>query len=173
MTSRKKSDFETFSNYSNQNFYNLGQIAWLWMNSDLHNAWSTRLLMRNVIPPITLGQYELITENGFPVAYASWAFFSADSELRYLLKPSQITLNDWNSGDRLWFIDYISPFSVHHTMRLKNILRSKFSDQFARALRVKAGSNAGRVPTYFGKNAPEDWRKNADFQILSHFGVMD
>ena len=152
------------------NFVQLGQISWLWMNSKLHEDWSTRLMSRNTIPPISLGQYEILHGNdGIPVAYASWAYFSEDAELRYIRDPSLIRLEDWNSGDRLWFVDYVSPFSVKHTLALKSVLRERFSDRFARGLRVTPGGKTGRVLTYFGENVPEGWRTTADEQILSHF----
>lgn len=153
-----------------KNFSLLGQIAWLWMNSNLHGDWSTRLMTRNVIPPINLGQYKIIYgKEGFPVAYASWAFFSKKTEFRYIVKPSQIQLQDWNSGDRMWFIDYISPFSVRHTLHLKSLLRVEFPDRFARALRVTPKGRTGKILTYFGKNVPKGWRATADAQILSYF----
>jgi cytolysin-activating lysine-acyltransferase len=88
------------------NFYDLGRIAWLWMQSSLHQKWSTRLMMRNVIPPVSSEQFKLISEGELPVAYASWAFFSAEAEKRYIINPQLIDINDWNSGDRMWFIDY-------------------------------------------------------------------
>ena len=154
---------------TDDNFYDLGRIAWLWMNSNLHGNWSTRLMMRNVIPPVSSGQYRVIMEGGFPVAYASWAFFSAEAEKRYILNPSLIDIHDWNSGDRMWFIDYISPFSTKHTLRLKSELREIFPKRYARALRVSVDSEEGRVLTYFGTEAPDGWRKQADAEILSHF----
>lgn len=157
-----------------KNFSHLGQIAWLWMNSNLHGDWSAQLMTRNVIPPISLGQYKIIQDKkGVPVAYASWAFFSEEAEFRYIAKPSQIQLQDWNSGDRMWFIDYVSPFSVRHTLHLKSLLRDQFPDRFARALRVTPKGRTGKVLTYFGENVPESWRATADAQILSHFAERD
>lgn len=152
-----------------ENFSDLGRIAWLWMNSNLHDAWSTRLMMQNVIPPITLGQYRIISDGAFPVAYASWAFFSPEAEQRYIVSPSQIDIKDWSSGDRMWFIDYISPFSPKHTLRLKSELRDLFSNRYARALRVRPDGVEGRVLTYSGEDAPDGWRDRADAEILSHF----
>lgn len=150
-------------------FSELGRISWLWMNSSLHATWSTQAMMRNTIPPVSNGQYKIVMEGEFPVAYASWAFFSADAERRYILKSSQIQLEDWCSGERMWFIDYISPFSLRHTLKLKSLLRNSFPDTYARALRVQPGNDTGRVLTYFGREAPEGWRQRADIEILSHF----
>ena len=54
-------------------------------------------MSRNTIPLISLGQYEILHgDDGIPVAYASWAYFSEDAELRYIRDPSLIRLEDWN-----------------------------------------------------------------------------
>lgn len=151
----------------------MGKLSWLWMNSKLHADWSTRLMMRNLIPPVSLGQFEILEKDGLPVAYVSWAFLSPEAELRYINSPSQIKLEDWTSGDRMWFIDYVSPFSVRHTVELKSILRDRFDHRFARSLRVTPGSEKARVVTYFGKEVEEGWRKTADTQILSHFATKE
>lgn len=147
----------------------LGQVAWLWMNSSLHANWSTRMMMRNVVPPIANAQIKIIRDGDFPVAYASWAFFSDEAELRYIANPSQIKLEDWRSGERLWFIDFVSPFSARHTLKLKSQLRERFPDRYARALRVKPPSETGKVMTFFGEDAPKGWRREADAQMRSHF----
>ncbi|WP_138465874.1 toxin-activating lysine-acyltransferase [Poseidonocella sp. HB161398] len=156
---------------NDQTFGELGQISWLWMNSGLHADWSTRLMMRNVIPPVSLGQYEILREGCVPVAYASWAFFSEEAELRYIKTPSAIRLEDWTSGDRLWFIDYVSPFSLRHTLQLKSRLRARFENRFARGLRVVPGATKGRVVTYIGKDISEGWQQTADAQMMSHFAA--
>lgn len=154
-----------------QNFAAMGKLSWLWMNSKLHADWSTRLMMRNLIPPISLGQFEILEKDGMPVAYASWAFLSPEAELRYIKSPSKIQLEDWTSGDRMWFIDYVSPFSARHTLELKSRLRGQFGDRFARSLRVTPGCNTARVVTYFGREVQDGWRQSADTQILSHFAT--
>lgn len=129
-------------------------------------------MTRNVIPPISLGQFRIISNGTFPLAYASWAFFSPDAELRYIANPSKIDIKDWVSGDRMWFIDYISPFSPRHTLQLKSELRKMFPNRYARALRVHPDSQEGRVLTYFGKNPPDGWRAKADHDMLSHFAGL-
>lgn len=150
-------------------FDRLGKLAWLWMNSPLHASWATRIMMRNLIPPISIGQYKMLEKGDFPVAYASWAFFSEDAERRYILHPSRIELEDWTSGDRMWLIDFISPFSTRYTIKLKNGLRESFPDRYARALRVHPGGTVARVSTYTGGHVSEGWRARADAQVLSQF----
>lgn len=155
-------------------FNDLGRLAWLWMNSKLHGAWSTRLMMRNLIPPINTRQYMIIEDGGVPRAYVSWAFFSKEAELRYIAHPENIQLEDWNSGDRLWLIDFISPFSRKNTLLLKQQLCDRFPTKYAHALRVRPGNTEkGRILTFFGKDAPSDGRQQAETQILEHFATRE
>ena len=75
-------------------------------------------------------------------------------------------------GDRLWFVDYVSPFSVKHTLALKSVLREKFSDRFARGLRVTPGGKTVVCLLTLG-SVPEGWRATADEQILPIFQRND
>jgi cytolysin-activating lysine-acyltransferase len=65
-----------------------------------------------IFPPILLEQCKLYFDNKagqLPVAFASWALFSESAERDYLAHQ-RIAPSNWNSGDRLWLIDFISPF---------------------------------------------------------------
>ncbi len=154
---------------NSSHFYDLGQISWLWMSSTLHAKWPTVLMMRNVIPPVKLGQYKILSNGSVPLAYASWAFLSSDAERRYVVDPSMIGLSDWNSGDRMWFIDFISPYSVEYTFKLARELRILFPERHARALRVSLGNDTARVHTFRGDQAPDGWRQKADAEIFGSF----
>lgn len=147
----------------------LGAMVWLLMHSTLHKGVTTRVLMRNTIPPIALKQYVIIYDDGYPVAYVSWAFFSAESERKYIHEPSMLDPKDWNSGERLWFIDFISPFSYRHTVALKSWLKKNFPGRYARALRVKPDDSVGKIHTYAGSDLPDDWKDGADQEILAGF----
>ena len=130
-----------------------GKIVWLWSNSNLHKTWSTSLQSRMVIPALMLGQLMMVhDQNRHPVAYCSWAMLDAETELKYILNPNSLQPCDWRSGDRLWMIDFISPFSKHYTLILKNRLKQKFPRGVLRALRVKEASKVGRVLTFMGQH---------------------
>lgn len=129
----------------------LGRISWLWMNSPLHRNWPVHLLAQFSIPPIELSQYVLLERDGFPVAYCSWAFMDKETEIRYLLNPSGLARADWRSGDRLWFIDWIAPFSSSDSFKLKDLLANRFPDSIARAIRVKAQKKNARVMEFIGR----------------------
>lgn len=127
-----------------------GDLSWLWCNSDLHSGWPIQSMAKYLIPPIEMGQYKILKKEGVPVAYCSWAFLSKEVEVNYLLNPACLEFSSWNSGDRLWFIDWVSPFSKAHTWELKGEMAKLFDLNLARALRVKKGKDTARVMEFKG-----------------------
>ena len=132
----------------------LGKLSWLWMNSSLHREWTVALAARFLLPPIALNQIEIIERDGMPVAYCSWAWLSEQAEVGYLLKPSGITENDWNCGDRLWFVDWVAPFGAADSWQLRSLMAERFPDEVARAIRVKRDSTRARVMEFKGSRLP-------------------
>lgn len=130
----------------------LGKLAWLWMNSPLHQHWDVNLLSSFALPPIELGQYLLLERDGMPVAYCSWAHLDGRAEAAYMLNASHIALADWNGGDHLWFVDWVAPFGKADSFELKNRLADRFPTSVARAIRVKQGSRTGRVMEFRGRD---------------------
>lgn len=132
-------------------FSAVGKIAWLWMNSPLHRPWTVDLLSRFVLPAIESDQYLLIEKDGFPVAYCSWAFLTQNAEVKYLIDPSHISAQDWVGGDRLWFVDWVAPFSSADSIAMKNQLVEMFPHSLARAIRVKRDKTNARVMEFRGR----------------------
>lgn len=127
-----------------------GKICWLWSNSNLHKDWPITLQTRFVIPPVFLKQYMILEHGGMPVAYCSWAMINQETESKYILSPSSIAPHDWNNGDRLWFIDWISPFSHRHTWTLKRAITKRFPKKIGRAIRVKKNDDTAHIATFTG-----------------------
>lgn len=88
----------------------LGHVSWLWASSPLHRNWPVSLFAINVLPAIQANQYALLTRDDYPVAYCSWANLSLENEIKYLNDVTSLVAEDWTSGDRKWFIDWIAPF---------------------------------------------------------------
>ena len=129
----------------------LGKIAWLWMNSPLHVSWTVDLLARFILPAIEANQYMLIERDGYPVAYCSWAFLTKNAEFNYLINPSDISVEDWVAGERLWFVDWVAPFAKKDSLTMKNQLIEKFPNSLARAIRVKRHKTNARVMEFRGR----------------------
>lgn len=137
-------------------FEPLGKIAWLWMNSPLHEHWTVELQRHFIVPPVTLGQYELLERDGRPVAYASWAWVSPEVEIGYIANASHLPLSAWTSGERLWFVDWVAPFGKQDSLALRSRLARRFHDQVARAIRVKRDRTSARVMEFVGPGCRAD-----------------
>lgn len=90
----------------------LGYITWLSSHSPAHRQLFVQDLEWRVFPPVILGQYKLQTDSkvgGLPTAYASWAYLSEEAERTYRT-TSRLRPDDWRSGERLWLVDFITPF---------------------------------------------------------------
>lgn len=93
-----------------------GSAVWLWMHGPNHRNLPLTALDHMLLPAIRLRQYVLILEErpeGItrPIGYLGWANLSAEAESRYLRNPYQGLRNeDWNSGDRMWLVDFFAPF---------------------------------------------------------------
>lgn len=96
----------------------------------------------------------MIERAGMPVAYCSWARLSPQAEMRYMIDPSTLRAEDWNSGDRLWFIDWVAPFAARDSWRLRRVLAERFPNELARAIRVKRDRDTARVMQFKGRAMP-------------------
>ncbi len=130
------------------NFKTLGEISWIWSFSSLHKDWPLSIMAINVIPALLHQQYYILKENGFPVAYCSWAKLNLKNEVKYIKNTNSLTVEDWNSGDRNWFIDWVAPFG--HNNQLYKIMRNKFSDELFRSIRVTKNSKVGKIYEFHG-----------------------
>lgn len=134
----------------------LGKLTWLWMNSPLHREWQVEIATRFLLPPIVLDQIHILERDGMPVAYCSWAWMSEQAEIRYLLNASNIPLSDWQSGDRLWFADWVAPFGAADSWALRSRMAARFPQEVARAIRVKRGKTKARVMEFKGPGLSKD-----------------
>lgn len=137
-------------------FEQLGKIAWLWMNSPLHVDWTLGLASRFLLPAIEARQIHLLEREGLPVAYCSWAWLSPEAELAYLIDPANVLAQDWRSGDRLWFIDWVAPFAAGDSWHLRRAMMARFPDEVARAIRVKRDKTRARVMEFKGPALASD-----------------
>jgi cytolysin-activating lysine-acyltransferase len=123
---------------------------WLWSNSGLHKSWPVALQTRFVLPAVMHGQYFIMERDGVPCAYCSWAWMTLETEVKFVLNPNSLQPEDWTAGNRLWFIDWIAPFSAPDTRALRGRMAERFPREVARALRVKPGRTKARIATFAG-----------------------
>lgn len=142
----------------------LGSVAWLWMHSASHRNFSLHTLPVLLLPAIKNRQFVLASESGRPVFYMSWANLSIEAEKRYLANsPLLMPEADWNSGNRMWVLDWVAPFG--HTATASGLLRRQLcANRFGRMLYHRGNERGIQVRTFQGMAVlPEEakeWFKN-------------
>lgn len=87
-----------------------GDMMFLAFRSARHSRMAVSQLRSYLEPPLLLGQFRLFRFDGVPRGMFTWAWLSPEAE-RKLVTGEQFAAEDWNSGDRLWIIDMISPYN--------------------------------------------------------------
>lgn len=142
--------FET-SGFSEAEIF--GLVVNLWMQTSHQQDMPLHALADWLLPALKLGQYVLAleqTEKGLvPVAYMSWANLNAESESQYVGDAALPLLNgDWNSGDRPWVINFISPFGK--AAQFTRAVQSKLEHLFFRGLYHRGDEKGLRVMYFYG-----------------------
>jgi cytolysin-activating lysine-acyltransferase len=63
-----------------------------------------------VLPPIEFGQFRMYRREGMPVAFATWALVSEETEKRLASGMARLAPTEWRNGDRLWLVELLAPF---------------------------------------------------------------
>lgn len=145
---------------SNRNSEAFGAAVWLWMQLPRHRQLTIRNLDKRLLEPIRQGQYVLVGTGQHerqrdPVALLLYACLNARAESRYIKDPTAaLAPADWRSGDRLWLIEWVSPFG--HSLPLRHQMLELFARQTARSLHRHPRSNTIRVRTWRGDTCSSD-----------------
>ena len=130
----------------------LGEVTWLMTQSELHRDWPVSSVVQWAVPAIMSKQCRIYRKDGRPVGYVSWAWLSAKTESRFAKDPTSLQPVDWQSGDRLWLIDWIAPWGG--TSAIARDLRTNvFPDDVARGMRWKKDSDTLNIYYLHGRNA--------------------
>ncbi|MBV7404324.1 toxin-activating lysine-acyltransferase [Enterobacter sp. ENT03] len=143
----------------------LGASVWLWMHSPLHRDAPLHALPTLLLPIIKRRQYVLVAKDERPIFFFSWAWLNPESEARYLTRPAiEMQEEDWDSGDRMWCIDWIAPFG--HTLAMGSLIRRDlFPDHCFRALHHRGQQLGKRVLMLHGNHVN---REQAHTWQLAH-----
>lgn len=124
----------------------------LYSKSDLHASWGVGMASGYVLPALLAKQYVIMKDHsGTPLGYVSWAYLDLVAEVKYLENPHSLSIKDWRSGDRLWFIDYVSPIDPKITDEIfQHLTHNLFANSVARSLRLKPGDSQAKIKSYGG-----------------------
>jgi cytolysin-activating lysine-acyltransferase len=88
----------------------LGEIVWLMSQSEVHKKLFIGELEWYIMEPIMLSQFRVYRKDKRPVGVVIWATVDKDVEERLKTGNTRLRGKEWNSGDRIWIVDVISPF---------------------------------------------------------------
>jgi cytolysin-activating lysine-acyltransferase len=131
----------------------IGEITTLMMYSKVHSKFMILDIADIILPPIQLNQFRIYRDgNKKPVGFVSWAFFDDKTEKKYISGKAVMSLEEWNSGNNLFFTDFIAPFG--HTKKMfKDLTHNIFPDSHAKTLRfTDQGKHRKNLIHLYGKN---------------------
>jgi len=130
----------------------IGEVTTLMMNSSIHKHFRVCDITNIIIPALRLNQFRIYRSDDTPVGFVSWAYFSDEIEKKYTASSMLLKIEDWTSGDNLFFIDFIAPFG--HGRKIIQDLRNNIfpNREMAKALRFKQVGKLQKVASYYGKN---------------------
>lgn len=93
----------------------LGEMTWLLTQSPLHRAMQIGDIEWLCMPALLKQQFYLFRDGDQPVGLALWAKCGASAERKLaagMIEPeNRLTLEEWDSGDRVWLVDLVAPFA--------------------------------------------------------------
>ena len=130
-------------------FQLFGEVTALCMNSALHSKYRINDIANNFLPPINLDQFRIYKKGDMPIALVTWAFLDEETESKYINEQYDLRLNDWNKGNRLWFIDFIVTGDVMQKVE-HDLRHNLFPDKMGKALRADETGKVNHVQEYYG-----------------------
>ncbi|MCV3274385.1 toxin-activating lysine-acyltransferase [Roseobacter sinensis] len=113
----------------------LGAILRLCMQSGLHRHWSVVDIERNFFPPVWHRFCKIwYDDSNTPCACATWAEVAIEVENEFFRRSKTPPLDQWNSGNRLWFVDFIAP-NVSGFNLVRDLHRNHFRNRTGYAIR--------------------------------------
>lgn len=112
----------------------LGDVLTLMTASDAHQGYKVKHFPAVVLCPLQLNQFRIYHDaDKRPVGFVSWACFSKKVEERFLNGNPTLSLEDWYSGDIIYFMEFIAPFG--HIKQMVKDLREHFRGKTTHAVR--------------------------------------
>jgi cytolysin-activating lysine-acyltransferase len=154
-----------------------GSIVWLAMQAKNKNTLPLHDLSQWLLPALRSQQFILASERRDgktrPVAYMSWANLTAEVESRYVNNPDEgLNPPEWAGGDRMWVIDWITPFG--HSPAFSRAVCASLANSCARSLYHRGGHRGLRVQLFRGEHVSLEQAKQwwEERPILARKGIQ-
>lgn len=122
----------------------LGETCWLYSQSNSRRGWPIGSIQRWLLPAILTQQVRVYRKNGKPHAFVIWAFLSKAVEEALVLNTNALQPKDWQSGKRIWLIDWVAPSGGTRQMT-RDLKHNVFLNDLGRFLEA-GGARKAVVP---------------------------
>ena len=87
-----------------------GEVCELLAESQIYGHWRMDKVIKTFVPPIAHKQALVFRKGGKMVAIVTWAWVSDDALEDLKSGKRRIDLDDWKSGENLFFVDFLAPY---------------------------------------------------------------
>ncbi|MDJ0581028.1 toxin-activating lysine-acyltransferase [Crocosphaera sp.] len=98
----------------------IGSITYLMMSSSLHRKYEIIDISERFIPSLIHNQFRYCEIEGQPLGFVNWAWLSDEVEEKFQTGNYVLKLDEWQSGNNLWFPEFIAPFG-HARLIIKDL----------------------------------------------------
>lgn len=140
-------------------FAALGRMLWLACRVEPYRDFPLSRCEAALLPAIELGQFRLYgADDGRPLAFVTWALMSEAAEARHRANAAGDgeainARQDWRSGDRLWFMDFVAPFG-HARAVAADLRRNVFPNRSARGVRMARDGDVKKLGAWRSAGDP-------------------
>lgn len=122
-----------------------GDLAFLAFRSERHSQMSVSTLRAYLEPPIESGQFRVFRFDGVPRGMYTWGWLSHDAECK-LIRGEVLSHADWRSGNALWIVDMIAPYTGMTKSMVRFIMTpGNFTDRAFFFRRVRGTNDTQRI----------------------------
>jgi len=130
----------------------IGELLFLCLQSPLHRHYTIKDIQNRFLRPAQINHYRLYRDARGPLAIVTWALLSEALDARQSAGPEPLSQEDWQSGDHLWFTDFVAPFGQVETV-MKDLTENLFPERRAKAHKRDASSGRWILKQYHGAKA--------------------
>lgn len=132
----------------------LGDVLLLVMASKIHRRFPIQDFVELIMPALDSNQFRIYkNDKGDPIGLVTWAKFSDEMEKKLHAGQILFTPEEWQSGDKLYFMDFIAPYG-HARKMVHDLKNNIFPNDVGYTIRFKElGKPSHRISKFYGINS--------------------